>query len=119
MLVGLAGIGTNKKASINGGLFKIGEGNLRTQMQQFIDQFGTAFLYLYLPTGDGWGNEYGFNQSPKLDGIPTNVLNKIQKARTTFWDWGMPTGLHAESDIINAITAAITKNWYEPLSILE
>lgn len=101
-------------SSINGGLFKFGESKLRDQMQIFIQKYPTAFLYLFLPVGNtgdynNWGTEYGWNLSTPVPNIPGIVQMKRKKALDTFWNWGQPTGLKAETDIIQMIRQEITK----------
>jgi len=97
---------------ISGGAFAFGENKLRDQMKAFIDQYPLAFMYLYLPVGhDGnqnWGTEFGWNKS-ELPGIPEIVKQKRNKAFWTMWNWGQPTGLNAETDIVNLIREAVTK----------
>jgi hypothetical protein len=112
---GFGDIGNQVKnfGAISGGLFKFGENKLRDQMQIFIEQYPTAFLYLFLPVGNSginnWGSEFGWNQSPAVPGVPQIVQEKRNKAQQTYWDWGMPTGLQAETEIIGMIRDAITK----------
>jgi hypothetical protein len=102
---------SNKK--IGGGLFKVGEGKLRQEMLDFINAYPTAFLYLFLPLGhegeNNWGTEYGWNLSTPVPGVPNIVSQKRHKALNTMWDWGQPTGLKAESDILQAIRNATTQ----------
>jgi hypothetical protein len=97
---------------ISGGAFAFGENKLRDQMMNFIDQYGLSFMYLYLPVGhDGnqnWGTEYGWNLS-EIPGIPEIVKQKRNKAFWTMWNWGQPTGLNAETDIVKLIRDSVTK----------
>ena len=101
------------KGTIGGGLFKFGENKLRDQMKVFIDTYPYSFLYLFLPVGSDLQNNFatniGWNLSPAVPNIPDIVKIKRYKAFQTFWDWGMPTGLAAESDIIGQIKDALTK----------
>ena len=115
---GISGFGeigaqVKKFGSISGGLFKFDENKLRDQMKVFIDTYPYAFLYLFLPVGSDLQNNFatniGWNLSPAVPNIPDIVKIKRYKAFQTFWDWGMPTGLAAESDIIGQIKYAITK----------
>lgn len=92
-----------------GGAFGIGEGKLRQEMNQFISQYPTAFLYLFLPTGQpNQGQDHGMNTAPAVPGLPQTVLDKKQKAFTTAWNWGMPTGLDTVTQIWPAIRNAVT-----------
>lgn len=114
---GISGFGeigaqVKKFGSISGGLFKFGENKLRDQMKVFIDTYPLAFLYLFLPLGhegeNNWGTEYGWNLSTPVPGVPNIVSVKRHKALNTMWNWGMPTGLAAESDILGMIRNAVT-----------
>lgn len=98
---------------VSGGLFHVGEGKLRDQMNAYINQYPNSFLYLFLPVGNGeggnWATNIGWNLSPAVPNVPDIVKVKRQRAYETFWNWGMPTGLRAETDIIDAIRTAITQ----------
>ena len=100
-------ISGRKKASVAGGLFNFGANKLQAEMTSFINQYATAFMYLFLPDGSTYAQEYGFNKGVPVPGVPQIIKDKKLKAFQTMWNWGDPTGLHAESDIINAIRAAI------------
>ena len=100
-------ISGKSRGRVAGGLFNFGANKLQSEMTSFINQYATAFMYLFLPTGLNEFHEYGWNLGAAVPGVPQIIKDKQQKALTTMWNWGEPTGLHAETDIINAIRAAI------------
>ncbi|MDP1763068.1 MAG: hypothetical protein Q8L07_04205 [Sediminibacterium sp.] len=94
--------------SINGGAFGIGEDKLRQQMNAFLAQYPASFLYLFLPTGQPHqGQDHGMNTAPGIPGLPQIVLDKKQKAFSTAWNWGDPTGLDTVTQIWPAIRNAV------------
>ena len=98
---------SGRKARVGGGLFNFGANKLQSEMTSFINQYALAFMYLFLPTGATYAQEYGFNLGTPVPGVPQIIKDKQLKAFQTMWNWGDPTGLKAQSDIVNAIRAAI------------